>query len=393
MNFFVKNIIFTGQSKIISILIFVCLLIGFPKFSDAQDKTKLLELELAKVEKLLSEMNNKSEQTVQRLALIKKQIATTQTYLEDLAFHIQSIDVVIKENSEKISLLEKKIEQSKLQYSKLLILMYKTRSMSDKTLYIFAAEDFTQAYKRYMQLRYFAEYSEFLIQQLKDQTNFLKKATEELEFDKTNKLNLIQKKNLVLKDLKKSKENQKILLEQLKKNKKKIQADFEKKKKKNAELHEKIKKEIPQKIEKEIKKTDDDIVFEKRKAYYPMPIKGVITETFGEHKHAVLEDVTIRNNGIDIKAVGTQDVLCIADGVVSKIFNIPGANNAIIIKHGNYYTVYSNLGQVFVQEGDIIQARKHIANVFKDDISEDSGVLNFQIWKGTEKLDPGKWLK
>ena len=390
MNLFLKNFSFIMKFKQLTIIL---VLICFSLFSFAQDRTKLLEQELAKVEKLLSEMNNKSEQTVQKLSLITKQISTTETYLEDLAFHIGTIEEVIKENTEKINVLEKKIVASKEQYSKLLILIYKTRSLSDKTLYIFAAEDFTQAYKRYMQLRYFAEYSEYLIEQLKEQTNVLKKATEELEFDKNNKLNLIQKKNIVLKDLKKSKENQKILLEQLRKNKKKIQADYEKKKKKNADLHEQIKKEIPQKVQKEIKKTDEDVFFEKRKGTYSMPLKGVITETFGEHKHAVLEDVTIRNNGIDIRAAGSKEVYSIAQGIVSKIFNIPGANNAIIVKHGNYYTVYSNLGQVYVSEGDEISARKYIADVFKDDNSEDSGVLNFQIWKGTEKLNPELWLK
>ena len=120
-------------------------------------------------------------------------------------------------------------------------------------------------------------------------------------------------------------------------------------------------------------------------------MKGIITGRFGIQQHPVLKNVKIRNDGIFISTVENEKARSIFDGLVSKVFSLPGSNFAVIIRHGNFYTLYHNLDEVYVKEGEKVSTRQSIGRVFTDRKSDET-VLQFQIWREMAKSDPEAWL-
>jgi murein hydrolase activator len=133
--------------------------------------------------------------------------------------------------------------------------------------------------------------------------------------------------------------------------------------------------------------------FSNNKGKFPWPVPGgFISDHFGEHPHAVLKYVIIRNSGIDITTRTNAKARSIFKGEVTKIVAIPGGNWAVIIRHGNYLTVYSNLQEVFVKAGQKVGIKEEIGTVFTDDNDDNKTILKFQIWRENTKLNPEDWL-
>jgi murein DD-endopeptidase MepM/ murein hydrolase activator NlpD len=132
--------------------------------------------------------------------------------------------------------------------------------------------------------------------------------------------------------------------------------------------------------------------FEGNKGKLPWPVeRGTIVERFGKHAHPVLKDVIVENNGIDISTTDGATVRCLFDGeVVNVIFN-PSFQKGVIIKHGEYYTVYTHLSSVSVSAGDKVSTKQKIGNAWEDP-DEGTTEVHLEIWKGTVILDPGLWI-
>ena len=132
--------------------------------------------------------------------------------------------------------------------------------------------------------------------------------------------------------------------------------------------------------------------FVENKGKLPWPSeKGIISSTFGEHKHPVLKKVNVRNNGIDILTNKGEMVRAIFNGTVISVRAISNTNTAIIIRHGEYFTVYSNLDKIFVKRGDKVQVKQEIGTVFTNP-SDSKTELHFEIWKGRSLLNPIYWI-
>jgi len=133
--------------------------------------------------------------------------------------------------------------------------------------------------------------------------------------------------------------------------------------------------------------------FEQNKRRLPWPVeRGVITEQFGVHPHPVLKNVTVRNNGVNIATQPGSKARAVFNGEVSRVFGITGGNMAVIIRHGQYLSVYSNLVDVTVKKGDKVNIRQQIGTVFTDTSDGNKAILKFQIWQESQKLDPEEWL-
>ncbi|MGL5894199.1 MAG: murein hydrolase activator EnvC family protein, partial [Bacteroidales bacterium] len=113
---------------------------------------------------------------------------------------------------------------------------------------------------------------------------------------------------------------------------------------------------------------------------------------FGTQQHKDHKFVTTENKGIDILVKSGTDARAAFEGVVSKVFVVPGYNNSIIVRHGNYLTVYSNLSQVYVKAGDKVSTRQVLGRIYSDPDENNKSVLHFQLWKETTKLNPELWL-
>ena len=132
--------------------------------------------------------------------------------------------------------------------------------------------------------------------------------------------------------------------------------------------------------------------FASNKGKLPWPVKeGVVTSSFGEHPHPVLKGVLVQNNGIDISTSGSAVGRSIFDGVVSGVLVIPGEGKGIMIRHGEYLSVYTYFKDVYVSKGDKITTKQDLG-VLMDGESESSSIMHLEIWKNTQKLDPAVWI-
>ena len=124
----------------------------------------------------------------------------------------------------------------------------------------------------------------------------------------------------------------------------------------------------------------------------PWPVqRGVIVSRFGKQPHPVISGVEIDNKGIDISTTTGSDARAVFDGEVRKVFSIPGTQNAVIIRHGEYLSVYTHIDKVYVSVGDKVKAKQAIGKIYTDD-AENKTVLHLEIWKGSATLNPANWL-
>ena len=119
---------------------------------------------------------------------------------------------------------------------------------------------------------------------------------------------------------------------------------------------------------------------------------GFISGHFGIQQHAFLKHVTTNNKGIYIQTPSGSSARAVFEGVVTQRFSIPGSNNAVIIQHGNYRTVYANLTQIFVREGEHVSAKQAIGKIYTDDENGNKTELYFQVWKDKNLQNPENWI-
>ena len=133
--------------------------------------------------------------------------------------------------------------------------------------------------------------------------------------------------------------------------------------------------------------------FERNQGRLPWPTtNGFISGHFGIHEHPVLKHVTTNNKGIYIQTPAGSSARAVFEGVVTQRMLIPGSNNMVIIQHGNYRTVYANLTQIYVKEGDHVSAKQPIGKIYTDDESDNKTELYFQVWNGRNLQNPENWI-
>ena len=142
----------------------------------------------------------------------------------------------------------------------------------------------------------------------------------------------------------------------------------------------------------EEKKLSDNFAGNKGRLPFPVTGRHTIVGTFGEHQHQDLKYVRTNNSGIDIQTSPGADARAVFNGEVTRVFVVPGYNNSVIVRHGNYLTVYSNLSQVYVKAGDRVSTRQSIGKIFTDTEDGNATILSFQLWKEKTKLNPATWL-
>lgn len=387
--------------------------------------------EIRKTGELLKQTQATEKDVTRRLKLISQQILSRKKVISLLNQEMEVINIQIIDMGKQIRVLETQLQQKKESYGKSVRSMYRRHASQDKLLFILSAESFGQSLRR---MRYLREYAQW---QKRQATDIITRQSEinrqQLELKKTReeKTRLLASREEEQQKLQVEEQSQKDEIAQLGKKKSQLQAQLREKQKQADQLNRMIEKQIAEEIAqaererkareaatRKNKKGDTTTPLEERKAdvkggyamtkeekalsnYFsenrgrlPYPVTGSshrIIAPFGEHQHAALEHVRTNNNGIDILASTGAEARAVFNGVVTRVFTIPGFNNSIIIRHGNYLTVYSNLSQVYVKAGDKVSTRQKIGKIFLDP-SDNTTVLHFQLWKEKSKQDPEPWL-
>ncbi|MBN8702805.1 MAG: peptidoglycan DD-metalloendopeptidase family protein [Bacteroidetes bacterium] len=377
---------------------------------DLEGKKKALQDEIKYTNELLKETKKNKKLSLNQLVTLNKKINIRQELIYTINSEIKIINKQISENNKSIAALEADLKKLKEEYAKMIYFAYRNRDSYGKLMFVFASKDFNQAYLR---LKYFQQYSDYrkkqaaIISQTQVDLNVQIAQLEQRKTEKTSLLSSEQQEKINLDTEKKEKEE---VLVQLQDKEKQLKKELEKKKK-DAE---KLQAAIQRIIEEEIKKAREKAKEEKRpeskslvltpesqqlsntfsnnKGKLPWPvIKGIITERFGIHPHPLMPDIEVSNNGLDISTTKGALARAVFEGEVTGVTSVPGIGNVVIIRHGEFLSVYSNLNKVFVKAGDKIKTKESIGNInFNEDQSATE--LHIEIWKGQTKLDPEQWL-
>ncbi len=364
-------------------VLFFILLLATVNVATAQDE------EIKKIYEILDKYSKDENYTIDELNLRTLSITKRKNLVTKIKRQTNEININILRVESAIKKLEIELTTSKQIYEKLIYFSYLYRYQYNTFTFLLSAQTINQIFLRLKYLKIMATYRQNIIDAIK----FLKS---ELVNQKEILDNQKEIKNILLENYK----NEKITIEdELTENIKIIEKlkqkniDFRKRVEDEQELH----KQILQILTETTKFTNTETELETQKFLDEkqnllLPIeKGIIIKEFGEYQHPTLTQVTIRNDGIDIAPTEDFKVRAVADGIVNNILSIPGANNAVIIKHGEYFTVYTNIINVDVTVNQKISKQQLIGYVPKDETQ--IAVINFQIWHLTEKQNPANWLK
>lgn len=369
------------------------------KLRENRDKT-LKEIEYAN--RLLIETQGKTKESLNEVNLINHKLNKRRQYLVGIEVEMSVLDQTIDENQVTISGIEHEIEKLKRLYALMIVNAYKNQSKQFGIMYFLASENLNQLYKRISTIKLFNSYlkkKHLELSRLKadylERNEKLRKLKEEKDVlagnAKRETLIILQEVN-----------QKKKLVDQLKKKQKEIEDEIRNKERTAKKLESELKRIIDEerrKIKtsgsKERMTPAERIIssdFEKNAGRLPWPTqKGVITGKYGEHQHPDYKFVKIRNDGIYIATSSGEYARSIFKGIVSRVFSIPGENYTVIIKHGQFYSLYHNLVNVSVKAGQNVDIKESIGRVYTNDKTKET-VLYFQIWKETERRDPELWL-
>ena len=410
-----------------SYLLTVVFTLGFCLLANSQSKEVLqskkaqIQKEIQLTNKLIKKAKKEKNQSINILSTLNKQIESRGEIVKTLDLEIkmtivqiENLKAEIKDTKQSIQNQQNLLDTLKKEYALMIRHAYHNRNSYDRLAFIFSAQSYNQAFKR---IRYLQEYSQFRQKQVKEIKEVERQLSEELLSLKRQKVLLTVAKNemnamlgesqIEINLLTQEKQSQNTFLSSLRKREKKLKKDLSKQQQLAKTLDDKIKKIIAEEIRKAKEKANvgggvtlsltpeeqqlaDN--FSSNKGKLPWPVeRGVIIERFGIQPHPVLRGIETLNNGVKITTEEGSFVRAIFEGKVSRIIDIPGSGKAVIISHGDYFTVYSNLIEVFVKRGQTVGLKEDIARVFTKSSNKES-ITELQIWKGSEKLDPSSWL-
>ena len=406
-----------------NLLILLFILIYCDSIAQSKDelkiqKQKILD-EIDYTTNLLNNTKSNKIKSLDYLNVLTTQIQKKEQFLITLNLELSLLIKKISKTEKSISITindiaqeEQLLKRLKDEYAKMIFAAFKQKDSRNDIVFIISATDFNQAYKRILYLKQYAKFRKNQTQRIQESTNKLKNKNISLVLQKENyiresktKKELSNLKFIELESINKSKEEKKLLVASLVKSEKQFKNEIKKNQIKAKRLDDKIRKIIEEEIarakSKDLKNTNYSLTpeaealskeFSNNKGKLPWPLeKGVIISKYGTQKHSVFAGIETFNNGINIATDKNADVRVIFDGTVSRIFFIKGEGKAILINHGEYYSVYSGLKEVTVKAGEKVFSKEKIGVILTHE-DDNKTQLHFEIWKGYEKSNPSIWL-
>lgn len=409
------------------------------KSDQLQAEQNKLEKKLSTTKSLLDKVKKGTESSLNELKLIENQVKNRELLVRNFDNQIRSAELTISSKGDQIKELQKRLVLLKEQYRKLLIYAYKHRNKSAKMMYIFSSSNYFEAVKRTSYLKRLSEIQQKQFKVILQNEKTIHKEINTIKQEKDHKKQLLEEKIVEKQQIEKDKSAKQLALEKLRKDENALMAELKEQERQKAELKRRIKLAIEKEIaeaeakarkeaekkaslasksttgstaskttstatpaKKEVTFTDtkENIAvgksFESNRGKLPWPVaKGSITENYGKNAHPTLPNVYTNNNGIDIGAPKNSQVRAVFDGEVTSVLNIPGAGKVIIIKHGAYRTVYSNLQEAYVSVGDKVSSKQSIGSLLADEEGNlsTSHFEIHQVVEGTvQRINPTLWL-
>jgi septal ring factor EnvC (AmiA/AmiB activator) len=377
---------------------------------DLEQKKKKLQQEMANLNNMLNETTNNKEVTLTQLITLSKKISVRQEIIATINSEVEVLQAQINKGNDSIGSMQTHLDELKKEYAHMVYESYKNENAYSKLMFIFASKDFEQAI---MRMRYLQEYEEYRHKQavLIDSTKKdLNVKVQHLQQKKEEKKELLQSQEDEKQKLAGEKDDQQKVFSELQGKEKKLKEQLAEKqsaaKKLDDAIHKLIEEEIKKanakvavKNSKNSKSIEPSLTpeakalsktFESNKGKLPWPVvEGTIFRQYGSY--SPLPGITLTNNGIDISTSKGAVVRAVFDGVVTAVVDVPSSGKVVMIRHGEFLTVYANLKDVWVKAGDKVETKKNLGTILFDE-EEGKTDLQFQIWKGQDKQNPEDWL-
>ena len=397
------------QSSRFLVLLFL-LMINIAAWSQSTEalekKINSIQKDIKLAEKLLKETSKNKETTINQVSLLQTQIKQRESLIRTYQNQVNALNRDIQKNKNEIAALKKDLTLFQKEYANLLLIAYRNKGKTNNLLFIFSSEDFNQAMRR---MRYIRELNDLVKVKIEEIKDTQEKINEQLEKNESNRRE-IEKVMAEEKEenasLKKDRDKLNKDVASLKKKESQIQSDIKKKENETKKLKKQIEKIIAEEIKKAkereelAKKNNTKSVdynlssnFAQNKGKLPYPVEqGIITGKYGLSPHPTQKKVTVNNNGVDISTTKGAKARSVFDGEVSYVM-LQGNNNVILIRHGLYFTLYSNLEKVFVKAGEKVTTGQEIGRVHTN-VSDGKTILHFEIWQENRTtVNPALWIK
>jgi murein hydrolase activator len=368
--------------------------------ADLEEKRKKTLDEISYVDDLLKTTAREKSEGINDVKILGRKVDLRESVIRGMRDEINLLSDRIDLNNVAIEMMEEDLVRLKADYASAVVNSYRLKKGYPELIYILSAQDFNQGYKR---LKYLQQITKFrrreaeIILELKSQVESSKAR---LVRDLSRISDLKTREEVQKKLLENEQERKKKLVKSLNNKEKQLQQELEEKKR----IARKIENEIERIIEAERKKViksdvtpEEKLIgenFSENIGRMPWPVeRGVITSHFGVHQHPVFKYLTEDNIGIEITSSGKMTARSVFQGEVAKVFAISGANMTVIVRHGRYLSVYSNIADVRVKPGDKVSARQDLGEIYMDPKNGSNSVLKFMIFETNKKyLDPESWI-
>ncbi|WP_303013878.1 murein hydrolase activator EnvC [uncultured Bacteroides sp.] len=431
--------------KRVFVILIGCLWLAIPLSAQSNKLIRELESKRGALQKQISETESILKNTkkdvgsqLNSLAVLTGQIEERKRYILAINNDVEAIERELASLQRQLNKLQKDLKDKKKKYEASVQYLYRNKSIEEKLMFIFSAKNLSQTYRRMRYVREYATYQRLQGEEILKKQEQIRKKKAEREQVKSAKENLLKERENEKVKLEAQEKEKRTLVASLQKKQRGLQSEINKKRREANQLNARIDKLIAEEIERARKRAEEEARREaaaRRKAEgkgsnpgkaeraansksrpleaytmskadrelsgnfaanrgkLPMPISGpyIITSHYGQYAVEGLRNVKLDNKGIDIQGKPGAQARAIFNGKVAAVFQLNGLFN-VLIRHGNYISVYCNLSSASVKSGDTVTTKQSIGQVFSDGTDNGRTVLHFQLRREKEKLNPEPWL-
>ena len=365
---------------------------------ELQNKQKKLQQEIEQTNNMLKQTKKDENATLNKLQLLGENIKTQKKLIRTLDNEITSLDREMKQLNLTRDSLQKVLNRYKDEYAEMIRQSHYARMQQSPLLFLLSSDSFQQLARRARYLQEFAHFRQEQVRRIENTQAEIDVQNDLLQTNKNDKQSALSNRKREQENLKRDERKQQTMLNQLKSKEKDLSKQLKAQEKKVAELNKKIDEMIRKEAEKASKTSmtkEQQLLaggFEANKGRLPWPVeKGMISGHFGKQQHPVYSQVTIDNKGIYLQTVAGAKARAVYKGEVTSCFMVANTY-AVIVQHGNYRTVYSNLSKLSVKQGDKVETKQAIGTIFTDPEQDQKTELYFQIYKDRNLLNPELWI-
>lgn len=373
--------------------------------AELQRQRDALNEKIAYTRKLIKDARENQSTTTRELQALERQITLRNRLISNLSAEVRELESETDRRKAQIDALNDEVERMREEYAQMVYQAYKNRNAYDKLMYIFASDDFDQAFRRLKLMQRYGEVRSQHKLDIEQKQMELSQALAGLDSLRGERVHLLDAKQTEKEQLSEDKGSRSEALAELKSR----ESDLRKQQQQQESERQRINRAIQRIIEEELRAErnrsggsfsltpEGEIIsrnFEKNKGKLPWPVgRGVVIQRFGQQPHASLPGIVIDNKGVDIATDPGAKVQAIFEGTVTSIFSIPGAGQNVILTHGAYKTVYTNLQRVSVRKGDTVSTYQEIGELLEQD---GNSVAHLEIWQvsnsGGTPQNPEYWI-